>query len=842
MALVHSSLLACWPRTSSPPFIWSSSTTSTFSFTFLFSTQTHAHSQRRARDDPTMGKTTGPVAGAASSGADTLRHRTVHKTGPFSQQDHSLAGIASTATGKQLSPLARQTLLSSIPPTLAKAVRPLLDYKPILTRAQLRTLIATTPQVPSSSTSSAAAATTSSSLHGGGVLILFNRLILNPSDFLPAHPGGELALLHFVGRDAQDEIEAYHSDVALRQMASWVVGILDERDWLGPEQSVASSSTSPAEADEQLTAERLERGGYVPLTPPVQLGYRAGVLEDPHAQAAALAHLPAHISSSRPTSFPLPPEMLEPPPPPPSADLVPERERRMSQAYRALHRRIAKDGCYVLRPAGYARECTRYAILGALAAYLYFTAIDRPSINQTQSPFLLFLSSIFLGLFWHQLTFTAHDAGHHGITHSPLIDRLIGVTIADLIGGLSIGWWCDNHDVHHLVTNHPEHDPDIQHMPFFAISPRFVEPDASAGAKNNSGGDDGKNGQSPVTAAIPEGLWSSYYRRVLTFDAPARLFLKYQHQLYYIVMSLGRFNLYANSYGFLAKRAWRLSFPGQNGGALGGGGDAASLSSEALAGLSEADAALVDKVLRPRRSRRDSALSSSSSSSTSRRPGPRDGKKIFHLVLELSCLAIFWTWFGAGLIGNIRGWGWRVMYVLVSHIVTSPLHVQIVLSHFAQSSVDLGLFESFPSRQLRTTMDVLCPPSLDFLHGGLHMQVTHHLFPRIPRHNLRPVRDRYVRAFAEEWGQEVVVEGEGGKKRRRSLYAEHTFGEGNRKVLGVLAEVARQVRVLGQVAEAQAKGTLHQAASGPGVGVGAASIKASGAAVRSGSSSGSESD
>jgi delta8-fatty-acid desaturase len=73
-------------------------------------------------------------------------------------------------------------------------------------------------------------------------------------------------------------------------------------------------------------------------------------------------------------------------------------------------------------------------------------------------------SALFLGLMWHQLVFTAHDAGHMGITHDPVMDTTIGIIIADFIGGLSIGWWKKNHNVHHIVTNHPEHDPDIQRI------------------------------------------------------------------------------------------------------------------------------------------------------------------------------------------------------------------------------------------------------------------------------------------------------------------------------------------------------------------------------------------
>lgn len=51
--------------------------------------------------------------------------------------------------------------------------------------------------------------------------------------------------------------------------------------------------------------------------------------------------------------------------------------------------------------------------------------------------------------------FTAHDAGHGGITHSFDADTLIGIFIANFCCGLSIGWWKSSHNVHHLITNDP---------------------------------------------------------------------------------------------------------------------------------------------------------------------------------------------------------------------------------------------------------------------------------------------------------------------------------------------------------------------------------------------------
>src|SRR6185436_15902053 len=118
------------------------------------------------------------------------------------------------------------------------------------------------------------------------------------------------------------------------------------------------------------------------------------------------------------------------------------------------------------------------------------------------------------GAFWHQLAFTAHDAGHMGITHHFHVDSVIGIFIADFCGGLSLGWWKRSHNVHHIITNSPEHDPDIEHLPFFAISHRFLK-----------------------------SLYSTYHNKVMAFDAFAQFFVPYQQYLYYIVLLFGRFNL-----------------------------------------------------------------------------------------------------------------------------------------------------------------------------------------------------------------------------------------------------------------------------------------------------------
>jgi delta8-fatty-acid desaturase len=138
------------------------------------------------------------------------------------------------------------------------------------------------------------------------------------------------------------------------------------------------------------------------------------------------------------------------------------------------------------------------------------------------------------------------------------------------------------HDL--VVTNHPSHDPDIEHLPFFAISPAFFE-----------------------------NLWSSYYKRPMFFDRFSALVVSIQHKAFYFVMAFARFNLYANSYGFLLRKAF----------------------------------------------------------DTKRARGGR-----WAWPLELLGIAVFWCWFGRVLVG-CGSWEMALVYLLVSHIVTSPLHVQV---------------------------------------------------------------------------------------------------------------------------------------------------------------------
>ena len=99
----------------------------------------------------------------------------------------------------------------------------------------------------------------------------------------------------------------------------------------------------------------------------------------------------------------------------------------------------------------------------------------------------------------------------------------------------------------------------------------------------------------------------------MTFDGAGKLFVSMQHKLFYLVLSLARFNLYANSWGYLAKTAFE-----------------------------------------PRRAR-----------------GGR-----WWWWAEVAALGLFFAWFGAVLRG-CGSWPQALVYILVSHVAASPVHVQV---------------------------------------------------------------------------------------------------------------------------------------------------------------------
>ncbi|KAH7325126.1 fatty acid desaturase-domain-containing protein [Stachybotrys elegans] len=517
----------------------------------------------------------------------------------------------------------------------------------------------------------------------GRKLIIVDQYVLKVDPFVSYHPGGEKAIEHMIGRDATDEVTVLHSPEAKEMMLRYRVGKIEGRwtNFLPPIQGGVfrtaeqiaertddsdsdkdvNSSTSASREPSPLFDETHDQGARQRRT-------AAGSTQSVSSESAAEEEMDgmSYLDSITREHIKLDLDMY------PDVDLA--TQDHIIAKYRELHDKIKAAGLYECNYWAYAVECCRYvACFVTSMTCLYFGRY--------------FLSAVALGCLWHQLVFTAHDAGHMGITHNFQIDSILGIFIANFMGGLSMGWWKRSHNIHHIVTNAPEHDPDIEHLPFFAISHRLLG-----------------------------NLRSTYYDRVMKYDAMAKFMMRIQAWTYYPILSLARFNL-----TFLS----------------------------------------MDYIIAHR--------------------GPRKGPAAWHWWLEIAGIVFFWTWYGYGILYRTIPDNWsRFVFLFITNFVPSPLHLQIVLSHFAMSTADLGPNESFPQKMLRTTMDIDCPEWLDFIHGGLQFQAIHHLYPRIPRHNLRATR-KLVQQFCDEVG---------------IPYALYGFTNSNKKVLGTLSEVSRQAAIL----------------------------------------------
>lgn len=304
---------------------------------------------------------------------------------------HTLRRMAAIAKTADAVP-DRPARLSALLPCPGTPIPANFDSLPVLTREHIAGKIAT-----------------------GHLLVIHPPLVYRvPQAWLNRHPGGDLAILHYVGRDATNEIEGYHTGRTVAQrMARWVVGKVE----LGEE-------------------------GWRDMVPPVQLDMWPLPVPRIHVSA------PVDLDKKRESVSPLAPTMLDPSmvdPPSVSEEvlpLTPAYQNHLRQSLRKLHARIQDQGLDTTPRflSGYAPSLVIYATLAFLSIYLY---------RRASTTFDYFIAAVALGLFWHQVTFVAHDAGHSGLTGDWLGDRLRGILIANFMGGLSIGWWTDNHNVHH---------------------------------------------------------------------------------------------------------------------------------------------------------------------------------------------------------------------------------------------------------------------------------------------------------------------------------------------------------------------------------------------------------
>jgi delta8-fatty-acid desaturase len=234
------------------------------------------------------------------------------------------------------------------------------------------------------------------------------------------------------------------------------------------------------------------------------------------------------------------------------------------------------------------------------------------------------------------------------------------------------------------VCNSIENDPDIQHLPLFAVDKGMFST-----------------------------YFSTYHQQLVNMDTLARWLVSYQHWLYYPAMFCARVNLYVQSYRLLISR-----------------------------------------------------------------------EQTQYRRLELAMLLGFAVWFSTLLLTCLSSWPERLLYFALSHGLAGILHVQITVSHFAEDCYHGQAYnteaDEWFKMQLRGTMNVKCSRWMDWFHGGLQFQIEHHLFPRLPRHNLRECRE-LVKALCAKHG---------------IPYNELSFLQGNLRVLRKMKATALIARTL----------------------------------------------
>ncbi len=148
-------------------------------------------------------------------------------------------------------------------------------------------------------------------------------------------------------------------------------------------------------------------------------------------------------------SLAAPEEHAARPPVQPSAD-----------GYLELKRRIKERGLLERRPRRYIWTGAWIALAGA-ACVAILAASDSIAVQLVNGAFLAFVFT--------QIGFVMHDAGHRQIMRTPGANDVVGMICANLLIGLSYGWWTDKHNRHHANPNQLDLDPDID-FPVVAFS------------------------------------------------------------------------------------------------------------------------------------------------------------------------------------------------------------------------------------------------------------------------------------------------------------------------------------------------------------------------------------
>jgi fatty acid desaturase len=324
--------------------------------------------------------------------------------------------------------------------------------------------------------------------------------------------------------------------------------------------------------------------------------------------------------------------------------------------YTILKRRIQDAGLLEKRPGYYALSITTNLVLLTFCLVVLFTV---------GSVWGQALAAVGLGLVSGQLGFQLHDSGHRQMFASGWKNAVVGLVTADVLLGMSYGWWVQKHNRHHGNPNDVDLDPDIK-------VGAIAYTDEQASARRGAG----------------------------------RLAAMYQAYLFFPMTTFLAWSMHVTSLNYLIKEASRyrrLEF----------------------------------------------------------------GLLAVHTVIYLGAMLYF--------LGP-----WSALMVVLIHKGVGGAYMASVFApnHKGMPQTDSVTRMDFVRTQVLTARNVRGHPLTDLWYGSLNYQIEHHLFPGMPRLNMRRAQP-IIRQFCQEHG---------------IAYYETSFLESYRELLSFLNEIGAPLR------------------------------------------------
>ncbi|KAG6575202.1 Delta(8)-fatty-acid desaturase 2, partial [Cucurbita argyrosperma subsp. sororia] len=138
----------------------------------------------------------------------------------------------------------------------------------------------------------------------------------------------------------------------------------------------------------------------------------------------------------------------------------------VSKDYRRLASEFSRQGLFEKKG-----HVTMYSLI-SVAIMLFLVVYG---VVKSESVLVHLGSAMILGMLWIQSAYVGHDSGHSTVMSSRGFNKLAQILSGNCLTGISIAWWKWTHNAHHISCNSLDHDPDLQHIPVFAVSTSFFK-------------------------------------------------------------------------------------------------------------------------------------------------------------------------------------------------------------------------------------------------------------------------------------------------------------------------------------------------------------------------------